>query len=162
MEQQAYFVLASIMVLLGLAGTILPVLPGILLVFGGLFLAAWADGFQHVGIVGFSIIGTLAALSLVADFVATLAGAKRVGASPLALLGAAIGGIVGIFLGIPGLIFGPFIGAVLGEYLARGRLAQAGKVGLGTWIGLILAAVAKVVLAFLMIGTFFAFYSFAR
>ena len=160
MEQQAYFVIAALMVVLGLAGTILPVLPGILLVFGGLFLAAWADGFQHVGIVGFSIIGTLAALSFVTDLVATLLGAKRVGASPLALLGAAIGGIVGIFLGIPGLIFGPFVGAVLGEYLARGRLVQAGKVGLGTWIGLILAAVAKVVIAFLMIGTFFAFYLF--
>ena len=160
MEPQAYFVIAAIMVLLGLAGTILPVLPGVLLVFGGLFLAAWADNFEHVGRVGLSIIGALAALSLVTDFVATLLGAKRVGASPLALLGAAIGGIGGIFLGLPGLIFGPFIGAVLGEYLARGRLTQAGKVGLGTWLGLILAAVAKVVIAFLMIGTFFAFHLF--
>jgi uncharacterized protein YqgC (DUF456 family) len=115
MEPQIYFVIAAILVLLGLAGTILPVLPGVLLVFGGLFLAAWADGFQHVGIVALSIIGTLAALSFVTDFVATLLGAKRVGASPLALLGAAIGGIVGIFLGIPGLIFGPFIGAVSGN-----------------------------------------------
>ena len=160
MEQQAYFAIAAVLVVLGLAGAVLPVLPGVLLVFGGLFLAAWADGFQHVGIIALSIIGTLAALSFVTDFVATLLGAKRVGASPLALLGAAIGGIFGIFLGIPGLIFGPFFGAVLGEYLARGRLAQAGKVGLGTWLGLILAAVAKVVIAFLMIGTFFAFYLF--
>jgi len=154
MEQQIYFVIAAVMVLLGLAGTILPVLPGILLVFGGLFLAAWADGFQHVGVVALSIIGVLAVLSLVTDFVASLMGAKRVGASPLALVGAAIGGIVGIFLGIPGIILGPFIGAVAGEYLARGRLAQAGKVGLGTWLGLIVAAVAKVVIAFLMIATF--------
>jgi uncharacterized protein YqgC (DUF456 family) len=156
MEPQAYFVIAAILVALGLAGTILPVLPGILLVFGGLFLAAWADGFAHVGIVALAIIGTLAVLSLVADFAAQLLGAKRVGASPLALAGAAIGGVIGIFLGIPGLLLGPFIGAVAGEYLARGRLAQAGKVGLGTWLGLIVAAVAKVVIAFLMIGTFFA------
>ena len=154
MEQQAYFVVAGILVVLGLAGTILPVLPGILLVFGGLFLAAWADGFQHVGAVALSIIGVLGLLSFGADFVASLLGAKRVGASPLALVGAAVGGIVGIFLGIPGIILGPFIGAVAGEYLARGRLAQAGKVGLGTWLGLIIAAVAKVVIAFLMIGTF--------
>lgn len=154
MEQQAYFVVAGILVVLGLAGTILPVLPGILLVFGGLFLAAWADGFQHVGAVALSIIGVLGLLSFGADFVASLLGAKRVGASPLALVGAAVGGIVGIFLGVPGIILGPFIGAVAGEYLARGRLAQAGKVGLGTWLGLIIAAVAKVVIAFLMIGTF--------
>jgi uncharacterized protein YqgC (DUF456 family) len=79
-----------------------------------------------------------------------------VGASPLALAGAALGGFIGVFLGIPGLLLGPFIGAFAGEYLARGRLAQAGKVGLGTWLGLIVAAVAKVVIAFLMIGTFFA------
>jgi uncharacterized protein YqgC (DUF456 family) len=157
MEPQIYFVVAAILVVLGLAGTIVPVLPGILLVFGGLFLAAWADGFQHVGAVGLSIIGALGVASLGFDFVASLLGAKRVGASPLALAGAAIGGIVGVFLGIAGVILGPFIGAVAGEYLARGRLAQAGKVGFGTWIGLLLAAVAKVVVAFLMIGTFAAF-----
>ena len=158
MEQQIYFVIAAVMVLLGLAGTILPVLPGVLLVFGGLFLAAWADGFQHVGVIALTIIGLLGALSFGADFVASLLGAKRVGASPLALVGAAIGGIIGIFFGIPGVLFGPFIGAVAGEYLARGRLAQAGKVGVGTWIGLLVAAVAKVVIAFLMIGVFFTAY----
>jgi uncharacterized protein YqgC (DUF456 family) len=157
MEPQPYFfALAAILVVLGLAGTVVPVLPGILLVFGGLLLAAWADGFRHVGAVGLSIIGVLALLAFAADFVASLLGAKRVGASPLALAGAAAGGIVGVFLGIPGLIFGPFVGAVAGEYLARGRLVQAGKVGIGTWIGLILAAVAKVVIAFLMVGTFIA------
>jgi len=161
MEPQAYFfVLAAILVLLGLAGTILPVLPGVLLVFGGLFLAAWADGFQRVGVIALTIIATLGALSFVADFVASLLGAKRVGASPLALVGAAVGGIIGVFLGIPGILFGPFIGAVAGEYLARGRLVQAGKVGLGTWIGLLVAAVAKVVIAFLMIGTFLAAFYF--
>ena len=161
MEPQAYFfVLAAILVLLGLAGTILPVLPGMLLVFGGLFLAAWADGFQRVGVIALTIIATLGALSFVADFVASLLGAKRVGASPLALVGAAVGGIIGVFLGIPGILFGPFIGAVAGEYLARGRLVQAGKVGLGTWIGLLVAAVAKVVIAFLMIGTFLAAFYF--
>jgi len=158
MEPQIYFALAAILVVLGLAGTVVPVLPGILLVFGGLLLAAWADGFRHVGAVGLSIIGVLALLAFAADFVASLLGAKRVGASPLALAGAAAGGIVGVFLGIPGLIFGPFVGAVAGEYLARGRLVQAGKVGIGTWIGLILAAVAKVIIAFLMIAVFLTSY----
>ena len=159
MEPQIYFAIAAFLVAVGLAGTVLPVLPGILFVFAGLLLAAWADGFQHVGAVGLAIIGAFALLAFAADFTASLLGAKRVGASPLALAGAALGGIVGVFLGIPGLIFGPFAGAVLGEYLARGRLVQAGKVGLGTWIGLIVAAVAKVVIAFLMIATFFVFYA---
>jgi len=162
MEPTALLILAAVLVLLGLAGTVLPVLPGILLVFGGLFLAAWAEQFQRVGWGGLTMIGVLGLLSLGADFVASLLGAKRVGASPLALAGAAIGGIVGIFFGIVGVFAGPFIGAVAGEYLARGRLAQAGKVGLGTWLGLLVAAVAKVVIAFLMIGTFAAFYAFGR
>jgi len=149
-------ILAVILVLLGLAGTVLPVLPGVLLVFGGLFLAAWAENFQHVGAVGLTIIGLLALLAFAADFMASLLGAKRVGASPLALAGAAIGGVAGVFFGIVGVFAGPFIGAVAGEYLARGRLVQAGKVGLGTWLGLLVAAVAKVAIAFLMIATFFA------
>lgn len=161
MEPVLLLSLAALLVLVGLAGTVLPVLPGVLLVFGGLFLAAWAEDFHRVGAVGLSIIGALALLSLAADFVSSLLGAKRVGASPLALAGAAIGGVVGIFLGLPGILLGPFIGAVAGEYLARGRLVQAGKVGVGAWIGLLVAAVAKVVIAFLMIGTFLAFYLLA-
>jgi hypothetical protein len=155
MEPLILYLLAAVLVIAGVAGTILPVLPGALLVFGGLFLAAWADGFTRVGWVALSIIGALGLLSFVVDFVASLLGAKRVGASPLALLGATLGGIAGIFLGIPGLILGPFLGAVAGELLARGGLVKAGKVGLGTWLGLIAAAIAKVFLAFMMIATFF-------
>jgi hypothetical protein len=160
MDPNVYLVLAAIIVIVGLVGTVVPVLPGALLVFAGLFLAAWAEGFTRVGTVGLSIIGALALLALVADFVASLLGAKRVGASPAALLGATLGGIGGLFLGIPGLVLGPFAGAVAGELWARRDFSQAGKVGLGTWLGLLAAALAKVVLAFLMIATFLAFYFF--
>jgi hypothetical protein len=158
METALVFAAAAVLVLAGLAGTVLPLLPGVLLVFAGLFVAAWADGFARVGAGGLSIIGFLAALSFLMDFLATLLGAKRAGASPLALGGAAIGAIVGMLFGIPGLVFGPFIGAVVGEFIARRRFPDAAKVGLGTWLGLLLAAVAKIVIAFLMIATFFAFY----
>jgi uncharacterized protein YqgC (DUF456 family) len=160
MEPLVLYLLAGVLVIVGLAGTILPVIPGALLVFGGLFLAAWADDFTRVGWIPLTIIGALGLLSWVADFVASVLGAQRVGASPLALLGATLGGIAGIFLGIPGLILGPFVGAVAGELLARGGLAKAGKVGVGTWLGLLAAAVLKVVLAFLMIATFFIAYLF--
>ena len=157
METTLLQVAAVVLVLAGLVGTVLPVLPGTLLVFGGLWLAAWADRFAHVGWVGLAIIGALGALSLLADFVASLAGAKRVGASPLALAGAAVGGFAGFFLGIPGLLLGPFAGAMAGELIARRDLRRAGKVGFGTWMGLLFAAVLKVVLACLMIATYFAF-----
>jgi uncharacterized protein YqgC (DUF456 family) len=147
-------VIAAVLVIAGLAATIVPVLPGVLLVFGGLFLSAWADDFAHVGYVALAIIGGLGLLAFVADFLASLLGAKRVGASPLALVGAAVGGFAGIFLGIPGIIFGPFLGAALGEYAARGELRQAGKVGFGTWVGLLVAAIAKAVIAVAMVATF--------
>ena len=161
MEPTAYFVLAGILVVIGLAGTILPVIPGTLLVFAGLFVAAWAEQFSKVGWIPLTIIGVLGATSFVADFVSSLLGAKRVGASPLALFGAAVGGLVGLFFSIPGMILGPFVGAVGGELIARGGLAHASKVGLGTWIGLLLGAVLKVVIAFLMIATFAAAYMIA-
>ncbi len=157
-----YYVLAVVLVVAGLVGTLLPALPGALFVFVGLFLAAWADDFARVGAVGLGIIAGLGLLALVVDLVASVLGAKRVGASPQALAGATLGGIVGIFLGIPGLILGPFAGAVAGELIARRDLLQAGKVGMGTWLGLVAAAIAKLVLAFLMIATFLAFWVFSR
>jgi uncharacterized protein YqgC (DUF456 family) len=158
MDPNVYLALAAILVALGVLGTVLPVLPGTLLVFGGLFLAAWAQDFTRVGWGGLTIIAVLAALALAADFIASLLGAKRVGASPKALIGAALGGLVGVFFGLPGILLGPFLGAVMGELLAQGGFKQATKVGVGTWLGLLVAAVAKLVLAFLMIGTFAAFY----
>lgn len=158
MEPTALYLLAVVLVIVGLAGTVMPVIPGALLVFAGLFVAAWADGFARVGTVALVIIGALGVLSFVADFLASLLGAKRVGASPLALFGAALGGGIGLLFGLAGMILGPFVGAVAGELLARGRIAQAGKVGIGTWLGLAAAAVLKVIIAFMMIATFLAFY----
>ena len=160
MDPNVYLAIAAVLVSVGVLGTVLPVLPGTLLVFGGLFRAAWAQDFTRVGWVGLTLIGILAAVAFAADFVASLLGAKRVGASPKALIGAALGGFVGIFFGLPGILIGPFAGAVVGELLARGGWKQATKVGVGTAMGLLFAAVAKLVLAFLMIGTFAAFYVF--
>ena len=158
MEPAIWYLVAAALVIVGLLGTVLPVLPGPLLIFGGLFIAAWADGYAHVGAWGLAIIGALGLLSLVADFFASLVGAKRVGASPTALAGAAAGGLVGFVFGIPGMLLGPFVGAAAGELVARRNLLQAGKVGLGTWLGLVIAAVLKVVIACLMVATWVTFY----
>ena len=159
MEPVILYAVAVVLVIAGLVGTIVPVLPGVLLVFGGLFFAAYADDFARAGYGTLAVIGGLALLSFAVDFFASVLGAKRVGASPQALLGAAAGGAAGIFFGIPGLLLGPFLGAALGEYAARGRLAQAGKVGFGTWIGMLVAAIAKVVIAFMMIAVFLIAYA---
>lgn len=161
MEPAILYAIAVVLVIAGLVGTVVPVLPGVLLVFGGLVVGAWADDFARVGYGALALIGLLALLGFAADIVASMLGAKRVGASPQALFGAAVGGAAGLFFGIPGILLGPFLGAALGEYLARGQLARAGKVGVGTWIGLLVAAIAKVVIAFMMIATFLLFFAFA-
>jgi len=152
------YLVGSALVLVGLAGLVLPVLPGILLVFAGLAVAAWADGFARVGAWGLAIIGGLAVAALAVDFLASLLGARRAGASGLAVAGAGLGAPVGLLFGVPGLILGPFIGAVGGELIARRDLVRAGQVGLATWIGMVLGGVTKVILAFMMIATFAAFY----
>jgi uncharacterized protein len=152
------WVLAVVCIAAGVAGTVLPALPGAPLVFVGLLLAAWADGFQKVGWFPLVLVGLLTVATLAVDLLATSLGAKRVGASWLALAGAAVGTVVGIFLGLPGLIFGPFVGAFAGEYLARRNWRQAGKVGFGTWLGLVLGTAAKIALVFTMLGIFLTAY----
>jgi uncharacterized protein YqgC (DUF456 family) len=154
MDPLVFQVVAALLVIVGIAGTVLPVLPGVAFVFGGLLLAAWADGFQRVGAFTVAILGILTALAVAADFMASAFGAKKMGASPRAVAGATIGAIVGIFFGLPGLVLGPFVGAVAGELSANRELRHAGRAGLGTWVGLLLGSIAKLVLAFLMVGVF--------
>ena len=149
-----WYVLAGALILAGLAGTILPALPGLPLVFAGMLIAAWADGFQQIS--GWTV-GLLALLTLVSvgvDVAATALGAKRVGAGKGAMFGAALGTLVGAFFSIPGLILGPFLGAMIAE-LVRGReLAHASRIGFGTWVGLALGTAVKLGLAFAMLGIF--------
>ena len=148
------FVLAGLLVLTGLAGSILPALPGVPLVFGGLLLAAWADDFQRVSWVVLVILGLMTVLSFAIDFAATAMGAKRVGASKLAIVGALIGTLGGFVLGLPGLIFGPFVGAVTGEMLTHGEMQRATRAGFATWVGLVFGTLTKLALVFTMLGIF--------
>ena len=154
MDPIVYQVIGTLLVIAGFVGLVIPVIPGALVIFGGLLLAAWGDSFAHVGAVTLTVIGALGLLAFAADLVGTHLGAKRVGASTLALVGAAIGGLVGIFFGIPGIVAGPFVGAVLGEIFTHGKLLQAGKVGLGTTLGLLAATAAKMCLAVVMVSLF--------
>ena len=142
------------LVIVGLAGTLLPALPGVPFVFGGLLVAAWIDDYQRIGWPTLAILAFLAALAIGVDLLASVLGAKRVGASKLALLGAVIGGVAGIFFGLIGIFIFPFVGAVIGELIARREMGQAAKVGLATWLGLLFGALAKLALALTMIGVF--------
>lgn len=156
--QPLFYILAVVLMVIGLAGTLLPALPGLPLVFAGMLLAAWAGGFEQVGAGMLVVLGVLTLLSLLIDFWATAVGAKRVGASKLAVTGAVVGTFGGIFFGPVGLFVGPFAGALIGELL-HGRqsaqgLGQAARVGFGTWLGIVFAVVLKLTLAFAMLGLF--------
>ena len=148
------WLLSAVLVLLGLAGTVLPLLPGTLLVWAGLFLGAWIDDFTRVGVFTVVLLTLLAALAWTLDFVAGLIGAKRARASTQALVGAAVGTVVGIFMGLIGVLFMPLVGAGIGEYWAQKNQQRAAKVALATWLGLLLGMVAKIVIAFVMVGIF--------
>ncbi|MBK9495045.1 MAG: hypothetical protein BWZ07_01154 [Alphaproteobacteria bacterium ADurb.BinA280] len=150
----AIHVLAGLLILVGFAGTVLPALPGVPLMFAGMLLSAWMGDFQQIGGWTLSLLGALAAISIAGDFVAGLLGAKRVGASGWAMAGAALGTLIGLFFGLFGLILGPFIGALLGELIAGATLHRATHVGLGAWLGFLLGSVLKIALAFMMLGVF--------
>ena len=148
------WLLAIVLVITGLIGVVLPVIPGAPLLFAGLWIAAWAEGFRYVGLWTLVTLGIVAALTYGVDLWATMFGVKRFGASQRAVIGAVIGSIIGIFLGIPGVLFGPFIGAVIGELSSRRSLHSATRAGLGATIGLALGAALKLALALTMIGVF--------
>jgi hypothetical protein len=156
MGSTVLWVLAVSLMAVGLAGTLLPMLPGVPLVLLGIVLAAWIDGFARVGPWTLLLLGVLTLLSFVIEYVASAVGAKRAGASRQAVIGAAVGTLAGLFLGLPGLVLGPFVGAAAGELLAQGSASRAVGVGVGAWIGFVIGSIAKLAIAFTMIGVFVA------
>jgi len=141
---------------LGLAGVILPVLPGTVLIFGAILLGAWIDDFARISGWTVAVAAVLTVISLVCDYVAAALGAKRIGASRQAMIGAILGTLLGIFTGLWGLIFMPLVGAAIGEYLVLRDLQRAGQVGMATWVGLLLGTAVKIAIAFTMLGMFIA------
>jgi uncharacterized protein YqgC (DUF456 family) len=148
------WVLAAVLVLVGLAGTLLPLLPGIPLMLLGMLIAAWAEDFTRIGAGTLVILTLFTALSFVIEAAAAAMGARRVGASRQAIAGAALGAVLGFFLGFVGLLLGPFVGAVAGELLARREGPRALHVGFAAWVGFAVGTIAKVAVAFMMLGIF--------
>ena len=149
-----WWILAALVVVGGLVGTIVPALPGVPLVFAGLLLAAWTGDFVQVSWTTIGTLGALTALAWLIDFLAAAMGAKRLGASQRAFWGAAFGAVVGMFFGIPGIILGPFVGAVVAEISAGRSVNEASRAGYGAWIGVVIGTAAKLAIAFLMVGIF--------
>lgn len=149
-----FYTLGALLIVGGLVGTLLPVLPGIPMVFGGIWLIAAVDGYRHLGLWWLLLIGALGAIGVLVDFVAATLGAKRVGASRRALWGASIGTLVGMFFGIPGILLGPFAGALIGELSSGTSVLRSTHVGVATWVGLLVGSLLKLVISLVMVGLF--------
>jgi uncharacterized protein len=146
--------IAATLILVGLAGTMVPALPGIPLIFGGLWLLAYVDHYRHVGpgwLLGIAIAG---AIGLTMDLLAGALGAKRVGASKEAVWGAFFGTAIGLFFGLPGVLLGPFVGAVLGELSAGSSVLRSTNVGVSAWLGLIFGTIIKLISSLIMVAVF--------
>jgi uncharacterized protein YqgC (DUF456 family) len=138
----------------GIAGTVIPGIPGTLIVFAGLFLGAWIDHFNHVGAMLLVVLGLLSFLAYLLETLAIGVAVKTVNASREAFIGALLGTIAGLFTDFVGVLIMPFIGAAIGEFLAQHKIARAAHVGAVTWLGLIFGMAARLALAFTMIGIF--------
>ena len=148
------WILSAILTFTGLAGLLLPLVPGAPLLFLGLLLGAWAEGFRYVGLWTLLALAGMAALTYVVEFAASILGVKKYGGSRRAMVGAAVGGIVGIFLGFPGILLGPFVGAVIGELSLQRSLDEASRAGFGTVVGLAIGVAGKLAIGITMIGIF--------
>lgn len=154
LSPEVLYGIAAVLVLIGLLGTFLPLLPGVPFVFAGMALAAYVDNFEKVGKPVLIVLGLLTIFALLVDFLAASLGAKRAGASRLAVWGAALGALVGIFLGPFGLLFGSFAGAVAGELVNSRNAQHATRVGFAAWFGLVVGTLFKLALTFAMVGIF--------
>jgi len=150
------WILAVVLIVVGVAGTVLPALPGGALVFAGILLAAWIDDFARISGWTVMVCGLLTLVAWGADYVSAMLGAKRAGASRLAIVGAALGTVFGLLFGFVGILVLPLVGAAVGEYIADRNAARAAHVGIATWVGLLVGTVAKLVITFVMVGLFVA------
>jgi uncharacterized protein YqgC (DUF456 family) len=146
------YALGAAAILVGIAGVILPAIPGSALLALGAFLVGWADGFTRVS--GWTVGGciALAVAIWVVDFVAGVLGAKAFGATKWAVIGSGVGLLVGLFLGLPGIILGPAIGALAFEYARDPNFERALKAGVGAFVGFVLGSAVKVALSFVLVG----------
>ncbi len=156
MPEQSTFLLivGAVLALTGVAGMFLPIVPGAPVLYLGLFLCAWAEDFHYIGLWTLLILALMTAMTYVVEFAASALGVKKYGGSNRAMIGAALGGIFGMFLGILGILFGPFVGAVLGELSLQRGLNEASRAGFGTVVGMAIGLAGKFAIGIAMIGLF--------
>ncbi len=148
------FFVATPVIATGMAGTLLPVLPGTLMILAGFFLYGVITGFDTLGSSFFLGQTILVCLSYLVDFIATAFGVKVYGGSKAAIWGAVLGSLLIFVIGPFGLLIGPLAGAILGELLMGEQLHRAMRAGYGSFIGFIGGALVKLLVACIMVGWF--------
>jgi uncharacterized protein len=139
---------------IGLIGIVFPLLPGTTFLFAGMWLAAWLEQYQRISAATVWWLFALMLLSFAVDWLAGALGAKKAGASKAAIVGATLGSIFGVLVGFWGLLVFPFVGAVIGELTVHGDQLKAQRVGVAAWLGVMFGLVAKIAIAFMMLGSF--------
>jgi len=153
-EQIIGLIIALLIMSIGLAGSVLPGLPSTPLVLLSAIGHKLYFGATGVGWVVISFLAALTALSLGMDVLATTYGAKRMGATWRGAIGATVGGLIGLFFNLPGILLGPFLGALAFEMAGGRKWKESSRAGLGASIGLLAGALGKVFCCLAMIGLF--------
>ena len=155
MTASLWWILTLALMLAGLVGTVMPLLPGTTIILAAAVMHHFALGADRsVGWWTIAGLVVLTVVSYVLDFVSGAMGAKKFGASRWGAVGGIVGAIVGIFFGLPGIFIGPLAGVLLGELLGGKGLLPAGKSTWGTLLGTTAGIVAKVVIGTVMIAWF--------
>jgi uncharacterized protein len=155
MEQSIVILITILLITAGLIGSVLPMLPGSPLILLGAFLYAWYTDFTIISWGVLLVLAGLTILGQAVDYLATVMGAKKYGASRWGIAGAVAGGFIGFFAGgLFGIIAGPFIGALAGELLYGRTMGVSVKIGFGTFVGLIGGAIGKLIISLTMTGIF--------
>jgi uncharacterized protein YqgC (DUF456 family) len=149
-------IISAILIIIGMLGIFLPVLPGAALVFGGTLLYAWGTGFEVISAGYIALFGVLAVLAWGVDYIAGLLTAKKYGTSKYGIIGSVVLGIIGLIMfNVIGLIVGQLLGVILGELYYGKKMDSALKSGMAAFIGYVLGSIAKVVLCGIIAVMFF-------
>lgn len=144
-----------ILIVLGVAGTVFPLIPGIPLILISIAAYGWYEGFELIGPKYLAIMAGITVLAVFLDYLSTVLGAKYFGSSKKGVWGSLIGTFLGLFIFPPlGILIGPFLGAFIGEYLELNDVQKAARVGIGTVVGLFSGIVVKLILALIMLVSF--------
>lgn len=153
--ENIFLISVIILIVIGVAGTVVPLIPGIPLIFVSILAYGWHEGFNVITPKYLAIMGALTVLAVIIDYLSTVLGAKYFGSSKKGVWGALLGTFAGLFLFPPlGILIGPWLGASIGEYIDCNDLNKAMKAGVGTVVGLFSGMIFTFILSLIMLISF--------